>query len=119
MNSLLRKSAFAFAVAAMSASAYSADTFEGKTKDAWLTGKVETIFLLNRHLNGFKIDTDIENGIVVLTGTVESDIDRDLAETLAESVDGVVDVRNMLEVDSATAREERAAAGGDDGRSFG
>jgi len=72
--------------------------FEGKAHDAWITGKVETVYTLNRHLNPFSIDTDVDNGVVHLTGTVESAVDRDLAEALAQGVTGVVDVVNDLEV---------------------
>jgi osmotically-inducible protein OsmY len=80
-------------------------SFEGAAKDAWLVGKVEMAFTLNEHLNPFSIDTDSENGIVTLTGTVESDIDRDLAEEIAVGVEGVTKVNNELMVDM-----EKAAA---------
>jgi osmotically-inducible protein OsmY len=42
-------------------------TFSGATKDAWITGKIETAFVLNGHLNPFAIDTDVEGGIVRLS----------------------------------------------------
>lgn len=85
-------------------------------KDAWLTGKVETVFALNRQLNSFDIDTQVEGGVVHLTGSVESEIDRDLATELARSVEGVTDVRNELRVASATTltasrRAEREVLG--------
>jgi osmotically-inducible protein OsmY len=44
---------------------------------------------------------------VHLTGTVESDIDRDLAGELAKGIDGVVDVKNDLRVDVAEGRRAR------------
>ncbi len=73
---------------------------KGEAKDAWITGKVETIYLLNAHLNGFTIDTDVKNGAVHLTGKVESSIDRDLAGELAKGVDGVASVDNDLVIDA-------------------
>jgi hyperosmotically inducible periplasmic protein len=85
-----------------------ADTFEGAAKDAWITGKIETVYTLNPHLNPFAIDTDVENGMVHLTGVVPNDIDRDLAGELAKSIEGVVQVDNDLEVD--TQRAEHADA---------
>jgi len=100
------------ALACAHAFAGSADSFEGKAKDAWLTGKVETVYTLNRHLSPFAIDTDVESGIVHLTGTVDSDVDRALAGALAKGVDGVVAVENDLEVGSKA--ETAANAGGSD-----
>jgi hyperosmotically inducible periplasmic protein len=80
------------------AAARKSDTFEGGVKDAWIMGKIETVYTLNKHLNPFSIDTDVENGIVHLTGMVESDIDRDLAGELAKGIEGVVEVKNDLKV---------------------
>jgi osmotically-inducible protein OsmY len=75
-------------------------------RDARLTGQIETMYLLNPHLSAFAIDTDVENGIVHLNGTVSSDIDRDLAGALAKNVDGVVDVDNELEINEHVLSEE-------------
>lgn len=72
--------------------------YSGELNDAWLDGKVETAFALNRHLNPFRIDTEVENGTVYLDGSVESDVDRDLASQIAKSVDGVKGVENRLKV---------------------
>lgn len=77
---------------------------KGEAKDAWITGKIETIYLLNSHLNGFTIDTDVRNGAVHLTGKVENSIDRDLAGELAKGVDGVTSVQNDLVIDARGAR---------------
>ncbi|MCB1692904.1 MAG: BON domain-containing protein [Pseudomonadales bacterium] len=71
---------------------------DGNFSDAWLDGKVEMALLLNRYLNSFKIDTKVDNGEVTLSGDVESDIDRDLAEQITLGIDGVKSVTNDLEV---------------------
>jgi osmotically-inducible protein OsmY len=78
-------------------------------RDAWLDGKLEASFALNRHLNPFTIDTEVENGMVRLSGHVDSEIDRELATEVAKNVEGVTAVRNDLEVragkdDSAAER---------------
>lgn len=75
-----------------------AEEHDGKFSDAWLDGKVEMALLLNRYLNSFKIDTKVDNGEVTLSGDVESDIDRDLAEQITLGIDGVKSVTNDLEV---------------------
>ena len=103
------------------ATAQADDRYEGDSHDAWITGKVETVLLLNRHLNSFAIDTDVEGGVVTLTGAVESDIDRDLAGSLAEGVEGVESVENELRVEgeaAKTAANDRDGDGDDD-RDFG
>jgi osmotically-inducible protein OsmY len=69
---------------------------KGTPKDAWITGKLEATYAFNRHLSAFDIHTDTTNGVVHLTGAVESDIDRDLAGEIAKGVDGVTSVKNDL-----------------------
>lgn len=91
-------------------------SFEGAAKDAWITGKIETVYTLNSHLSPFSIDTDVENGVVYLTGTVESDVDRDLAGELAKSVEGVAEVNNELMVDADKARASADGSAQADGR---
>jgi hyperosmotically inducible periplasmic protein len=97
------------------------DSFSGATKDAWITGRIETLYTLNRHLNPFSINTDVDNGIVHLTGMVESNVDRDLAVELAKNVDGVVEVKSELKIEPETARQAASAdaAKRDGTRSFG
>jgi osmotically-inducible protein OsmY len=93
--------------------------FEGAAKDAWLTGRIETMYLLNEHLNPFSIDTDVNDGVAHLTGTVERDIDRDLAGELARGISGVVEVRNELVVDMAAADKEVSQDEPNQSRNFG
>jgi osmotically-inducible protein OsmY len=96
------------------------ESFEGASRDAWITGKIEAVYTLNRHLNPFAINTDVENGVVLLTGSVESDIDRDLAEELAKGIEGVTEVNNELTVDPENAGQARDAEGSSSqGRNFG
>jgi osmotically-inducible protein OsmY len=66
--------------------------------DHWLDTRLETAYLFNPHLNMLSIDTEVKNGNVMLAGTVRSDIDRDLAEEIARSLDGVKSVGNALKV---------------------
>lgn len=71
-----------------------------QTSDAWLKAKIVTTFALSEHLNPFAIDVDVVSGVVILTGTVENDIERDLAEEIAKGVNGVKKVNNKLTVSS-------------------
>lgn len=83
---------------------------ESAINDAWLDGKLESALLFNGHVNSFAIDTDVRSGVVYLSGTVESDIDRDLAGEIARSVGGVKDVKNDLVVDKAKAKAKATGA---------
>jgi len=71
-------------------------TSDNQLRDAWLDGKIETALLVNRHLNNFTIDTEVKNSKVMLSGTVNSEIDRDLAEQIAKSIDGITTVDNDI-----------------------
>jgi osmotically-inducible protein OsmY len=109
----LKRTLIATAVlGALGTTANAAESFAGDAQDAWLTGKIETVYALNEHLNPFAIDTDVDNGIVHLTGTVESEIDRDLAEALAAGIEGVIEVDNDLVVGAAEHDAQQAADGG-------
>lgn len=68
-------------------------------------GSIWTAITLNRHLNPFKIDVDVENGSAKLTGSVETDVERDLAEQLALGIEGVNKVDNQLKVDAKAERK--------------
>jgi len=84
------------------------DTVETAYEDARLHGRIESMYLLNPHLSAFAIDTEVENGVVHLSGTVESDVDRDLAVALAENLEGVVEVESALEIDPEVRRNATA-----------
>lgn len=77
-----------------------------KTRDAAITGRIETMFLLNEHLNPFNINTNTDHGVVTLVGAVNDPVQRELAEELAASVDNVVEVRNQIVVSRETFGEK-------------
>ena len=92
------KSIIAALVLGTTAMGAHASSWENESKDAWIDGKAETVLLMNTNLNNFDINTDVKNGKVVLTGKVESELDKELAEELVLSLDGVSDVDNKLTV---------------------
>lgn len=92
------KSMVAALVLATTAMGAQASSWENESKDAWIDGKAETVLLMNTNLNNFDINTDVKNGKVVLTGKVDSDLDKELAEELVLSLDGVTSVDNELTV---------------------
>lgn len=59
-------------------------------------GSIWTVIALSRHLNPFGIDVEVNNGTATLTGSVDTATDRDLAEQLALSTEGIKTVNNQL-----------------------
>lgn len=86
-------------------------SWSGEARDAWLDGRIEAAFALNEHLDPFDIGTRVESGEVTLSGSVESQIDKDLAAEIARSVDGVEDVNNELTVEPETSKAKQRASG--------
>lgn len=84
--------------------AHAAETeLEQQLVSARQEGSIWTAFALNRHLNPFKLSIDVKDGRATLNGSVESDVQKDLAEQVALSVEGIDSVDNRIEVDPAIA----------------
>lgn len=80
-------------------SAMAQDT-RSEVTEARMEGSVATAFALNRHLNPFRIQVEVQDRTAILTGTVENGVSRDLAEEVALSIDGIEEVDNQLSVDT-------------------
>ncbi len=78
-----------------------APAFTPDEKDAYLQGRVETIYDLNQRLSTQDLEARVVGGEVYLSGTVDTDIERDLAVDLARSVDGVKGVHSTLAIRNA------------------
>lgn len=68
--------------------------------DAKIATVVKTRLLLDSDISGFDIDVDVSNGQVTLSGSVDTDAMRDLAEAIAENTDDVTGVVNQLTVET-------------------
>jgi osmotically-inducible protein OsmY len=89
----------------------STNSWEKEAMDAWIDGKAEATLLFNGNLDSFDINTDVQMGTVTLTGTVDNDIEKELAEELVMSIDGVKDVDNNLTVyDPSLDRDSEEAS---------
>lgn len=71
--------------------------------DAKIATVVKTRLLMDTDISGFDIDVDVENGVVTLTGTVDSDAEEDLAIEIAKNASDVKNVENKLTVVTETA----------------
>lgn len=72
-----------------------------KVADSTLDNRVEARLKADATLKNLSIDVAVDNGVVTLTGTVHSAIQRSRAETLAR-IRGVARVENKLDVTAAT-----------------
>lgn len=78
--------------------------------DANITAAIKSKLMWSQYSNGLSTDVDTAWGKVTLSGTVDSDIARDLAGRLALNTPGVVSVDNLLEVSLNKATLEHNAA---------
>ncbi|ALM90194.1 MULTISPECIES: BON domain-containing protein [Alteromonas] len=91
--------------------------WEKGAKDAWIDGKAEATLLFNGNLDSFDINTDVNNGNVVLTGKVDHSVDKKLAEELLSNIDGVMSVDNQLSVIEEKDMDKMASDMSDDAES--
>jgi len=77
------------------------------SSDMWLKAKIVTAYTLNQHLNPFKLDVEVNNGVAHLSGTVDSDVERDLAVEIAKGVEGIKSVKENIKVEPGAAAEGR------------
>lgn len=70
----------------------------GEASDTTITTKVKAKMAANTGLSSFHIHVTTMNGVVTLTGTVDTEATRNLAEHVAANTGGVVRVVNDLQV---------------------
>ncbi|GMU92031.1 MAG: hypothetical protein AMXMBFR4_10890 [Candidatus Hydrogenedentota bacterium] len=69
-----------------------------KVSDEWVEKRVATAILLNRHVSIRNLNVRVDNGLCILTGTVDSETQRELAASLASSIAGVDRVQNDIHI---------------------
>jgi osmotically-inducible protein OsmY len=72
--------------------------------DAWIATKIQSKYFLDTDVKGRTIDVSVADGVVALTGSVESDAQRKTAEQIAGETEGVAEVRNELQIGNATGQ---------------
>lgn len=60
--------------------------------DGWITAKVKSTLLFSRGVSGSAINVDTRDGVVTLSGDVESEAEKELAVRLAKDIRGVARV---------------------------
>jgi hyperosmotically inducible protein len=78
--------------------------------DPWITTKVKAALLMADDVDGLQINVDTVSGRVTLHGDVATDAEKAHAEELARKVEGVREVRNLIQVVPESRREQVAAS---------
>ena len=68
--------------------------------DVYTTAAIKTELLASRNVEGLAIDVDTYNGIVTLSGKVDTSAQRDLAQTIAAKQDDVKNIVNKIDIGS-------------------
>jgi hyperosmotically inducible periplasmic protein len=69
--------------------------------DATITTRVKTRFAKDPDVSAMRIKVNTDKGVVQLSGTAKSDVERQKAIDLARSVPGVKDVQDSISIESA------------------
>jgi osmotically-inducible protein OsmY len=97
------------AVALLLGTARAAENPPAQAPDDRSTGlAVENRLLLEQGVDAHRIDVEVRDGTVVLTGSVDSLLDKELASDVAAGVKGVRTVRNRLDVRPGRNASDRA-----------
>jgi osmotically-inducible protein OsmY len=111
-NDMRRLQCFTVAAAFAVISLATAVHAKSQAPDAWLTTKAKIAVLSSVGTSGTSIHVDTVNGRVTLHGTVRDPSEKRAAEEAARKIDGVTEVRNLIQVVPAKA-EKRVAASDD------
>ncbi len=68
------------------------------SQDAALATKIKTEFIKDAELNAAPISVEVSEGVVNLTGFVETETKKQQATVVAQNVSGVTEVVNEIEV---------------------
>ncbi len=68
--------------------------------DLWNKTKIVTAYTLNTRINPFDLEVEVRDGTAFLTGTVRTEEEKQLAEQLALSVEGIDKVNNEILLDA-------------------
>jgi len=85
-------------------------SYAADAPDAWLTMKTKISLMTTENLSTSDLNVDTVQGVVTLHGKVPTQSEKATAEAAARKVDGVKDVKNLLQVvpDSSKKAVERS-----------
>jgi hyperosmotically inducible periplasmic protein len=78
--------------------------------DSWIALKTKLALVANSPTSGYETDVDVKEGVVTLTGKVDTSEAKSEVEQVARKIDGVRNVNNQLQVVPEARRQEVNAA---------
>lgn len=66
--------------------------------EGWRKGTIDAAYLLNKNLSSTSIHVEVSKQVATLSGSVNSEINKSLAQEIALSVEGIQKVNNKLKV---------------------
>jgi hyperosmotically inducible periplasmic protein len=88
------------------ANANAADQARGGAGDGWVTMKIKLALLANNPTSGFETEVDTKDGVVTLTGKVDTNDAKAAADEVAKKIEGVKGVNNQIQVVPEAKRNE-------------
>jgi hyperosmotically inducible protein len=88
------------------ANANSGTQARGGARDGWVTMKTKLALLANHPTSGFEIEVDTKDGVVTLTGIVDTNEAKAAADEAAKKIEGVTSVNNQLQVVPDSRRKD-------------
>lgn len=79
-------------------------------RDGWIEGKLQSVLLMSEHIDVNEIDIDVTDYVATLSGEVQNQVSKELAEELAKGVEGINEVDNQIKVNKdkgQTAKTEK------------
>jgi hyperosmotically inducible periplasmic protein len=103
MTSMIRVAVLVVLFALAGCQAMTGRTAGRNIDDLTITASVKARLVADKLSNFTRIDVDTVNGVVSLTGLVETDLEKRRAEDIASLVDGVERIVNDLQVQKEPA----------------
>ena len=79
--------------------------FKQDVLNATLTARIKSQLLLNDNTGGMSIDVDSRDGVVTLSGEVDSEREKELATQIAANTEGTLSVNDQLTVETSEEAE--------------
>ncbi len=78
-----------------------------ESQDVWIAMKIKSSLLFHRSVSALRTHVDVNQGVVTLTGTANSQAEKELASAYTKDIDGVKSVINEMMVDEKSQKDQR------------